>query len=206
MDNKPLIIGICGGSGSGKSKLVKIIAEKFSDNVTILSHDNYYKAHRNLNYDERAALNYDSPEEYDTQYLIDDIRRLSRGETVQSPVYDFILQERSYDTVEKKPSKVILVEGILIYHDEALRNLFDVRTFIDVDSDLRLARRIKRDVIKRGRNLETVIADYINKAKPMYDKYIEPTKKYADYIFTGGGKDPAAIQTIETIINNHLSK
>lgn len=203
MDNI-LVIGIAGGSGSGKTTLTKKLMEKFGDNITVLSHDNYYKRHDELTYEERAQLNYDEPEALDTSLMVYQLDQLRHGQAIDCPVYDFTQHNRSNETIRINPERVILVEGIMIFASEELRNLMDIRIFVDTDADIRLCRRIKRDVTKRGRSLESVINQYKATVKPMHEKHVEPSKKYADLVVPEGGKNVVALDMIEGRIRRHL--
>ena len=203
MDNI-LVIGIAGGSGSGKTTLTKKLMEKFGDNITVLSHDNYYKRHDELTYEERAQLNYDEPEALDTSLMVYQLDQLRHGQAIDCPVYDFTQHNRSNETIRINPERVILVEGIMIFASEELRNLMDIRIFVDTDADIRMCRRIKRDVTKRGRSLESVINQYKTTVKPMHEKHVEPSKKYADLVVPEGGKNVVALDMIEGRIRRHL--
>ena len=203
MDNI-LVIGIAGGSGSGKTTLMKRLVERFGDNVSVLSHDNYYKRHDELTFEERAKLNYDEPDALDTSLLVYQLDQLRHGMAIDCPVYDFALHNRSNDTIHVEPKRVIIVEGIMIFVDPDLRSLMDIRIFVDTDADIRLCRRIKRDVTKRGRSLESVITQYKETVKPMHEKYVEPSKKYADLVVPEGGKNQVALDMIEGRICRHL--
>lgn len=203
MDNI-LVIGIAGGSGSGKTTLTKKLIEKFGDNITVLSHDNYYKRHDELTYEQRAQLNYDEPEALDTSLMVYQLDQLRHGQAIDCPLYDFTQHNRSNETIRINPERVILVEGIMIFASEELRNLMDIRIFVDTDADIRLCRRIKRDVTKRGRSLESVINQYKTTVKPMHEKHVEPSKKYADLVVPEGGKNVVALDMIEGRIRRHL--
>ena len=203
MDNI-LVIGIAGGSGSGKTTLMKRLVEHFGDNVAVLSHDNYYKRHDDLTFEERAALNYDEPEALDTSLLVYQLDQLRHGRAIDCPVYDFALHNRSDETIHVQPERVIIVEGILIFENKALRDLMDIKIFVDADADIRICRRIKRDVNKRGRSLESVILQYQETVKPMHEKYVEPSKKYADIVVPEGGKNLVALAMIQGYISRFL--
>ena len=203
MDNI-LVIGIAGGSGSGKTTLMKRLVEQFGDNVSVLSHDNYYKRHDELTFEERAKLNYDEPEALDTSLLVYQLDQLRHGMSIDCPVYDFTLHNRSNETIHVEPRKVIIVEGIMIFVDPDLRALMDIKIFVDTDADIRLCRRIKRDVTKRGRSLDSVIAQYKETVKPMHEMYVEPSKKFADLVVPEGGKNQVALDMIEGRIARHL--
>ena len=196
MDNNILVIGIAGGTGSGKTTLMKNIIEKYSDNVTVLSHDNYYKRHDELTYEQRCLLNYDEPAALETDLMAVHLDKLRHGEAIDCPVYDFTVHNRSNETIRVVPKKVIIVEGILIFENKELRDLMDIRIFVDTDADVRLCRRIKRDVNKRGRTLESVLQQYQDTVKPMHEKYVEPSKKYAHVVVPEGGKNLVALDMI----------
>ena len=186
------VIGVAGGTGSGKSTLVKRLQEAFrNDDVATLCHDYYYKAHPELTYDERTKLNYDHPQAFDTDMMVEHIRTLKNNVPIEHPVYSFVDHNRTEETVLVKPSKVIIVDGILIFENKALRELMDIKVFVDTDADIRLARRIMRDVCERGRTMESVINQYTSTVKPMHNAYVEPTKAYADIIINGGMNDTA---------------
>ena len=203
MDNI-LVIGIAGGSGSGKTTLMKNLVEKFQGSVTVVSHDNYYKRHDELTYEERCLLNYDEPNAFDTSLMVSQLDQLRHGQAIDCPVYDFTVHNRSDETVHIIPERVIIVEGILIFEPQALRELMDIRIFVDTDADIRLCRRIKRDVNKRGRSLESVLSQYQQTVKPMHEKYVEPSKKYANIVVPEGGKNVVALDMIEGVIRRHL--
>ncbi len=201
MDNI-LVIGIAGGSG--KTTLMKNLIEHFGDVVTVLSHDNYYKRRDDLSYEERCQVNYDEPAAFDTSLMVYQLDQLRHGQAIDCPVYDFTVHNRSNDTIRLVPKQVIIVEGILIFADEALRELMDIKIFVDTDADIRLCRRIKRDVNKRGRSLESVITQYQQTVKPMHEKYVEPSKKFADIVVPEGGKNVVALDMITGCIQRHL--
>ena len=201
-----LVIGIAGGSGSGKTTLMKNLMEKFGEVATVISHDNYYKRHDELTYEARCSLNYDEPAAFDTALMVEQLDQLRHGQAIDCPVYDFTDHNRTDETVRIEPSRVIIVEGILIFQDEALRNLMDIRIFVDADADIRLCRRIKRDVNKRGRSLESVLQQYQQTVKPMHELYVEPSKRYANIVVPEGGKNLVALEMIEDRIRRHLEK
>ena len=203
MDNI-LVIGIAGGSGSGKTTLMKRLVERFGNNVSVLSHDNYYKRHDELSFEERAVLNYDEPGALDTSLMVYQLDQLRHGVAIDCPVYDFVQHNRSDETIHVEPEKVIIVEGIMIFVDPDLRSLMDIKIFVDTDADIRLCRRIKRDVNKRGRSLESVITQYKQTVKPMHEMYVEPSKKFADLVVPEGGKNQVALDMIEGRIHRHL--
>ena len=199
-----LVIGIAGGTGSGKTTLMNNIMTRFEGMVTVLSHDNYYKRHDELTFEERSALNYDEPNAIETSLMVEHLMQLRNGHAIDCPVYDFTRHNRSDETIRLEPKPVIIVEGILIFENEPLRNLMDIRLFVDTDADVRLCRRIKRDVTKRGRTLESVLAQYQATVKPMHEKYVEPSKKYANLVIPEGGKNLVALDMILGRIKQHL--
>ena len=201
---KPLIIGIAGGTGSGKTTLVDRLKEQFGDDISVLAHDSYYAEHHDLSLEERRALNYDHPAAFDTDRMIQDLEDLKAGKTVQVPVYDYTLHDRLEETREVTPNKVILVEGILIFDNKALRDLLDIKLFVDTDADVRILRRIHRDVTERGRTLDTVMEQYLKTVKPMHEQFVEPSKRYADIIIPEGGKNTVALMMIMQRIAYHI--
>ena len=199
-----LVIGIAGGSGSGKTTLMNNIVSRFSEDITVLSHDSYYKRHDEMTYEERCQLNYDEPAALETDLMVRHLDSLRNGEAIDCPVYDFTVHNRSDEVVRVNPSRIIIVEGILIFENEALRDLMDIRIFVDTDADIRLCRRVKRDVNKRGRSLESVLNQYQETVKPMYEKYVEPSKKYAHILVPEGGKNTIAQEFIISLLEKHL--
>ncbi len=203
MDNI-LVIGIAGGSGSGKTTLMKNLIQQFGDVITVLSHDNYYRRHDDLTFEERCELNYDEPSALETDLMVRHLTSLRAGQAIDCPVYDFSLHNRKDETLHVVPRQVIIVEGIMIFADKHLRELMDIRIFVDADADIRVCRRIKRDVNKRGRSLESVITQYQKTVKPMHEKYVEPSKRYADIVVPQGGKNLVALDMIVGRIQRHL--
>lgn len=201
-----MIIGIAGGTGSGKTTLTNRLKERFGPDVSVVYHDNYYKAHDEMPYEERCKLNYDHPDAFDTDLMIEHIRQLKEGQPILCPVYDYTVHNRSAQTVEVKPTKVIIVEGILIFENKPLRDLMHIKIFVDTDADIRLCRRVKRDVTKRGRSLESVLEQYQNTVKPMHEKYVEPSKKFANIIVPEGGKNQIALGLILHQIQHYLEE
>ena len=201
-----LVIGIAGGTGSGKTTLMNNLIEKFSENVTLLSHDNYYKRHDELTYEQRCRLNYDEPAALETDLMAHHLDQLRRGEAIDCPVYDFTQHNRSDKTIRIVPKRVIIVEGILIFENKQLRDLMDVRIFVDTDADVRLCRRILRDVSERGRSLESVLNQYQTTVKPMHEMYVEPSKKFANIIVPEGGQNYVALDMITGRIRRHLEE
>jgi uridine kinase len=201
------VIGVAGGTGSGKSTLVKRLQEAFrSEDVATLCHDYYYKAHPELTYEERTKLNYDHPQSFDTDMLVEHIRALKSNVAIERPVYSFVDHNRTSETVPVKPSKVIIIDGILIFENKELRDMMDIKVFVDTDADLRLARRILRDVRERGRSMESVIDQYTTTVKPMHDEFVEPSKRYADVIIPEGGFNSVAVQMLIQNIRSIVEK
>ena len=206
MEKKILVIGIAGGTGSGKTTLMNNLITTFSGSVTLLSHDNYYKRHDELTYEERCKLNYDEPAALETDLMARHLDILRHGEAIDCPVYDFTVHNRSDVTIRITPEKVIIVEGILIFENKQLRDLMDIKIFVDTDADVRLCRRIVRDVRERGRTLESVVDQYQTTVKPMHEQYVEPSKKYADIIVPEGGRNTVALDMIMGRIRRHLEE
>ena len=201
-----LVIGIAGGTGSGKTTLARHIANAFGDRVTVITHDSYYRLQEGKTYEERCLQNYDHPDAFETELLCEHLRRLCRGQAVDVPVYDYTIHNRSERTTRAEPRAVIILEGILLFSDPALRDLMDLRIFVDTDADERILRRIVRDTEERGRSLESVILQYLATVKPMHNAFVEPFKRYADIIVPGGGDNPAAIDMIVTRIKKQLGE
>lgn len=199
-----MTIGIAGGTGSGKTTLTRRLVERFGENVSVVYHDNYYKAHPELTYEERSQLNYDHPDAFDTQLMLTHLHQLREGKVIQCPVYDYTVHNRSNRTVEINPTKVIIVEGILIFADPALRDMLDVKIFVDTDADERILRRILRDVKERGRNLDSVVDQYLSTVKPMHEQFVEPSKRYADIIVLQGGHNLVALDMIVQRVQGHV--
>ncbi|MBQ1263824.1 MAG: uridine kinase [Oscillospiraceae bacterium] len=199
-----MVIGVAGGTGSGKTTLVKALVERFGSEITVLSHDNYYKRHENMTYDERAKLNYDHPDAFDTDQMVEHLRLLRNGVAIDCPTYDFTVHNRADETLHIEPSSVIVVEGILIFENKELCDLMDIRIFVDTDTDVRLCRRIRRDVKKRARTIESVIEQYLTTVKPMHEQFVEPSKRNAHLIVPEGGKNVIALEMIVERIRLHL--
>lgn len=188
------VIGVAGGTGSGKSTLVKRLQEAFmGDDVATLCHDYYYKSHSELSYDERTKLNYDHPQAFDTSMMVKHIKALKEGVPIEHPVYSFVEHNRMEQTVLVKPSRVLIIDGILIFENRQLRELMDIKVYVDTDADIRLARRILRDVCDRGRTMQSVIEQYVSTVKPMHEEFVEPSKRYADVIIPEGGFNSVAV-------------
>ncbi|TYZ29592.1 uridine kinase [Selenomonas caprae] len=183
---KTTIIGIAGGTGSGKSTFTNRLKKHFGDDVTVIYHDNYYRPHDDLSFQERQHINYDHPKSLETDLLIEQLTELRQGRSVECPVYDFAQHTRAKETTIIKPSRVIIVEGILILQDERLRDLFDIKIFVEADADERILRRVLRDINERGRDLENIIEQYLETVKPMHYLYVAPTKNVADIVINSG--------------------
>lgn len=196
MELNPIIIGIAGGTGSGKSTLADNIKKEFKNNISMLSHDYYYKNNSHLPFEERVNLNYDHPEAFDTDLLIEHLQKLKNGETIKRPSYSFINHLREEETYEVVPKKVIIVEVILIFENKALRDMMDIKIFVDASADIRFIRRLLRDVEERGRTVPSVVDQYCRTVKPMHDQFVEPSKKYADIIVPEGGYNQVALNMI----------
>jgi uridine kinase len=203
----PLVFGVAGGSGSGKTTVVRKIMDALGDtDVVVLEHDRYYRDHPELRLEERASLNYDHPHSLDTDLLVSHLRQLRAGRPVDLPVYDFSLHARKAETTPVKPGSAIIVEGILIFTDQELRSLMDVKVFVDTDGDTRFIRRLERDVAERGRTVSSVIDQYLNTVKPMHLEFVEPSKRYADVIIPEGGHNQVAVDMLLTLIRSLAGK
>ena len=200
-----ITIGIAGGTGSGKTTITRRLLQRFPDSVSVVYHDNYYKAHNDMSYEERSKLNYDCPDALDTELLLRDLAALRRGEEIRCPVYDYTVHNRSDKTVLEKPAPVVIVEGILIFEDKRICDLLDIKIFVDTDADVRILRRIVRDVRDRGRSLESVVDQYLTTVKPMHEMYVEPSKRNADIIIPEGGHNLVAMDMLIERINAHVN-
>ena len=199
-----ILIGVAGGTGSGKTTLTHHLKEHFGEDVTVIGHDSYYKRQEGKTYEERAKQNYDHPSAFDTDLLIEHLQALKRGESIQCPVYSYTDHNRTDQTVTVRPAKVIIVEGILIFQNPVLRDMFDIKLFVETDADERILRRALRDVEERGRTLQSVVTQYLTTVKPMHDQYVEPSRKYADIIVLEGGHNLVALEMIMQRIQNHI--
>ena len=197
-----LVIGIAGGSGSGKTTVVRRIVDSLAGEVTVLDHDRYYRDHPELRLEERAALNYDHPDSLETGLMVEHVKALKAGHAVDAPVYDFTLHARAAATERFEPRKALIVEGILVFSDKRLRELMDVKVFVDADDDIRFIRRLERDIADRGRTLQSVVDQYLGTVKPMHLEFVEPTKRYADVIIPQGGHNAVAIDMVLTLIRS----
>ena len=202
--SRVLTIGIAGGTGSGKTTITRRLQRTFGGKVCTLYHDNYYKARDDISLEERARLNYDEPDAFDTGLMVRHLRQLQRGESVLCPVYDFTVHNRSDRTVRVDPAPVILVEGILILADPELCSAMDIKVYVDTDADVRILRRIVRDVRDRGRSLESVVNQYLTTVKPMHERYVEPSRRQADIIVPQGGHNEVAMALLVERVRAHL--
>ena len=203
---KPIIIGVTGGSGSGKTSVSRAIFNNFPDHsIMMLEQDSYYKDQSHLSFEERLNTNYDHPFAFDNDLLIQHVGDLLNYKAIEKPVYDYVAHTRSQATIIQEPKEVIILEGILILEDERLRDLMDIKVYVDTDDDIRIIRRIKRDMEERGRTLDSVIEQYLTVVKPMYHQFIEPTKRYADIIVPEGGENHVAIDLITTKVASFLN-
>ena len=205
MSERVMIIGVAGGTGSGKTTLAENIARAFGDRVAVITHDSYYRAQNDMSYEERCRQNYDHPDAFETDLLCEHLDALARGEAIDVPVYDYTVYNRSSRTERVESRAVVILEGILIFCDERLREKMDLKIFVDTDADERILRRISRDTKERGRSLDSVIDQYLTTVKPMHDAFVEPYKRYADIIVPGGGSNPAALDMIITRVNKQLN-
>ncbi|MBP3039363.1 uridine kinase [Bacillaceae bacterium Marseille-Q3522] len=207
MERKPVVIGVAGGSGSGKTSVSKAIFNHFSGNsVLVLEQDFYYKDQSNLPFAERLKTNYDHPLAFDTDLLIKHLKMLLQYQSIKKPVYDYARHTRSEQVIHVEAKDVIILEGILVLEDKRLRDLMDIKLFVDTDADIRIIRRIRRDLNERGRTLESVIEQYCNVVRPMHNQFIEPTKRYADIIIPEGGHNHVAIDLLVTKVQTILEQ
>ena len=204
MPGKICIVGVAGGTASGKTTIVRKIKENFGDDIVVINHDSYYKAHNDLSYEDRSKLNYDHPDSFDTQMMIEDVKKLKNNEEVDIPVYDFSVHNRADATVHIIPKNVIILEGILVLENKELRDLMDIKVFVDTDADERLMRRIRRDMVERARSIESILTQYADTVKPMHEQFIEPSKKYADIIIPRGGENLTGINILQQHIKSML--
>ena len=204
--SKVMVIGIAGGTGSGKTTITKKLIRCFGSDVSVIYHDNYYKAHHDMPYEERAKLNYDHPNAFDTDLLIQAVRDLKAGKAVECPVYDYSIHDRTDKTVTIQPARVVIVEGILIYESRELCREMDIKLYVDTDADVRILRRIVRDVRDRGRSLESVVDQYLTTVKPMHEQFVEPSKRNADIIIPEGGHNQVAMDMVIERVRAHLAR
>ncbi|HES5145521.1 TPA: uridine kinase [Streptococcus pyogenes] len=207
MLKKPIIIGVTGGSGGGKTSVSRAILDRFPNaRIAMIQHDSYYKDQSHMSFEERVKTNYDHPLAFDTDFMIQQLKELLAGRPVDIPIYDYKKHTRSNTTFRQDPQDVIIVEGILVLEDERLRDLMDIKLFVDTDDDIRIIRRIKRDMMERGRSLESIIDQYTSVVKPMYHQFIEPSKRYADIVIPEGVSNVVAIDVINSKIASILGE
>ena len=200
-----LVVGVAGGTGSGKTTLTRALIERFPGKTSVIFHDNYYRQHDELSYEERCKLNYDAPEAFDNDLMVQQLKELTAGRAVQCPVYDYTVHNRSEETILIEPAPVLIVEGILIFAEPEICDLIDIKLFVDTDADVRILRRIKRDVVERGRTLESVEKQYLTTVKPMHELYVEPSKGRADLIIPEGGHNLVALYMLIHRIDRQLA-
>ena len=201
-----MVIGIAGGTGSGKTTITKKLMQRFGGEVSVIYHDNYYKAHHDMSYEEPAKLNYDHPDSFDTELLIQAVKDLKAGRSVICPVYDYTIHDRSDKVIEVKPARVVIVEGILIFQSRELCRQMDIKIYVDTDADVRILRRIVRDVRDRGRSLESVVNQYLSTVKPMHEQFVEPSKRNADIIIPEGGHNQVAMEMVMQRVKAHIDR
>ena len=201
-----MVVGIAGGTGSGKTPLTKKLMQRFGGDVSVIYHDNYYKAHHNMSYEERSRLNYDHPDSFDTDLLIQAVKDLKAGRSVTCPVYDYTIHDRSDKVIVVRPAKVIIVEGILIFQSRELCQQMDIKIYVDTDADVRILRRIVRDVRDRGRSLDSVVNQYLSTVKPMHEQFVEPSKRNADIIIPEGGHNQVAMEMVMERVRAHIER
>jgi len=199
-----MLIGIAGGTGSGKTTLTEHLKQHFGGDITVIHHDSYYKR-QDIPYEERCKTNYDHPDAFDTPMLVEHLRALKAGRSVEVPVYSYVEHQRTDEVEVVNPSKVVIVEGILLFQDPTLRQMLDIKIFVETDADVRILRRALRDVRDRGRTLESVITQYLTTVKPMHEQFVEPTRKYADIIVLEGGRNLVALDMIMQRIASHIA-
>ena len=204
--DKVMVIGIAGGTGSGKTTITKKLIQHFGEDVSVIHHDNSYKEHHDMSYEERSKLNYDHPDSFDTDMLVEAVKELKRGHSVVCPVYDYTIHDRSDKTVTVNPAKVVIVEGILIFSCKELCRQMDIKIYVDTDADVRILRRIMRDVRDRGRSLDSVVNQYLSTVKPMHEQFVEPSKRNADIIIPEGGHNLVAMEMVMERVRAHLQR
>ena len=201
-----IFIGIAGGTGSGKTTLTQHIKKRFGDDVSVIYHDNYYKDQSGMPFEVRCRQNYDHPDAFETDLMVRHLKALKAGIPIQCPVYSYTEHNRTQDTVEIQPTSVVIVEGLLVFQNPDLRDLMDIKIFVDTDADVRILRRIMRDVKERGRSLESVVEQYLTTVKPMHEAFVEPSKRNADIIVPNGGENPTAIEMLAHHIRSLIEK
>ena len=201
-----MVVGIAGGTGSGKTTITKKLMQRFGGDVSVIYHDNYYKAHHNMSYEERSRLNYDYPDSFDTVLLIQAVKDLKAGRSVTCPVYDYTIHDRFDKVIVVRPAKVIIVEGILIFQSRELCQQMDIKIYVDTDADVRILRRIVRDVRDRGRSLDSVVNQYLSTVKPMHAQFVAPSKRNADIIIPEGGHNQVAMEMVMERVRAHIER
>ncbi len=203
-DRKICVLGVAGGSASGKTTIIKKLQEYFGEDIAVISHDNYYKAHDDMPFEERCKLNYDHPASFESERMAADVRKLLKGQPIDMPTYDYCNHNRANETIRVAPKTVIIIEGILVLENRELRDLMDIKIYVDTDADERLIRRIKRDMIERARSIESIIAQYSETVKLMHEEFVEPSKRYADIIIPRGGENAPGVDMLVTYLNKKL--
>ena len=188
LSRKICVLGVAGGSASGKTTIINRVKDYFGNDIAVISHDNYYKAHDDMPFEERCKLNYDHPDSFESERMAEDVRKLLKGYAIEMPTYDYVNHNRAKETITVEPRPVIIMEGILILENRELRDLMDIKIYVDTDADERLMRRIRRDMVERGRSIESIISQYSSTVKPMHEEFVEPSKKYADIIIDEDNK------------------
>lgn len=206
MNRKICVLGVAGGSASGKTTIINKVKEYFGNDIAVISHDNYYKAHNEMPFEERCKLNYDHPDSFESERMAEDVRKLIKGYSIEMPMYDYCIHNRSSETVTVDPKQVIILEGILVLESRELRDLMDIKIYVDTDADERLMRRIKRDMLERGRSIESILTQYSQTVKPMHEEFVEPSKKYADIIIPRGGENVPGLDMLTTYLTKMLKQ
>lgn len=206
INRKICVLGVAGGSASGKTTIINKVKEYFGNDIAVISHDNYYKAHNEMPYEERCKLNYDHPDSFESERMAEDVRKLIKGHSIEMPVYDYCIHNRSSETVTVEPKQVIILEGILVLENRELRDLMDIKIYVDTDADERLMRRIKRDMLERGRSIESILTQYSQTVKTMHEEFVEPSKKYADIIIPRGGENAPGLDMLTTYLTKMLKQ